>query len=89
MGLTGASTALQYTERLAPREGPKPREGPAVTAALTPREADRAATWASARVVVIFMPEAISRAATGLTFARVVNEATASASLRLSAVVTT
>tara|TARA_B100001540_G_scaffold182615_1_gene161052 strand:+ start:302 stop:538 length:237 start_codon:yes stop_codon:yes gene_type:complete len=78
---------LQYTERLAPKEGAKPREGPALTAALTPREADRAATGASARVVV--MLEAISRAATGLTFARVVNEATASASLRLSAVVTT
>ena len=40
MGLTGASTALQYTERLAPREGAKPREGPALTAALTPREAE-------------------------------------------------
>ena len=33
VGLTGASTALQYTERLAPKEGAKPREGPALTAA--------------------------------------------------------
>ena len=95
MGLTGASTALQYTERTAPTPpGPKPREGRIVdadlTAALTPRGADRAAAGASARVVVIIAAfAAISLDATGLTLARVHKEATCLTSLRLSAVVTT
>ena len=83
---------MQYTERTAPTPpAPKPREGRIVdtdlTAALTPRGADRAAAGLRARVVVIIA--AISLAATGLTLARVHKEATCLTSLRLSAVVTT